>query len=527
MTEPIHFKLHRKQGYVVSDPKVEPIARATEILYGGAAGGGKSHLARIAAILWSLEIPGIQIYLFRRLYEDLIKNHLEGPTGFRALLHPWINGKHPKSPLMAGRLCEVVEGQIRFWNGSKIHLCHLQHQKDLTKYYGPEFHVLFIEEATQFSEYMIRFLRSRMRIPKQLKIPDKYLKPKEEWVDQKDPSYYFPRAIYTSNPGGVGHTYLKKGFITGFEPLQTHKAPKADGSHTRVYIPAKVDDNPSVNREEVKQGLSGLPPLLVDALLSGNWDSLLGAYFPEYEDDIHTLPNFEPPSHWFKFRTFDWGSSDPFAVYWWCVAGDDGTFVDNNGETQRVPRGALIAYREWYGCSDVDQSKGAKMANPDIAKGIVARTRETTSGLTFTDSFPFGDRGYSKNNHKFTIADDFMENGCPLTLGNTSRVFGWGQVRARLVGKDGRPVIYFTRSCIYVRQYMQILEIHPQKSEDAQEDGEATHACDCVRLACTTRPWVLDETKPVEHNFKSSKISLTAAQILQRLKTQKSNGLQR
>ena len=57
------------------------LSSATEILYGGAAGGGKSFLMRVAAIVWCAAIPGLQVYLFRRIREDLIKNHVEGPKG--------------------------------------------------------------------------------------------------------------------------------------------------------------------------------------------------------------------------------------------------------------------------------------------------------------------------------------------------------------------------------------------------------------------------------------------------------------
>lgn len=193
----LDFSLHPQQALLLN-------SKATETLFGGSAGGGKSHAARVLAILWAIEIAGIQIFLFRRLYADLQLNHMQGPTSFPAMLHTLCNTRHANSPLIAGKLCDIVDGEIRFWNGSKIHLCHLQHQKDLLKYYGPEFHVLFLEEATQFTEYMVRFLRSRMRIPKSLKIPDKYLKPREEWRSE-DPEYYFPRAVYTSNPGGIGH----------------------------------------------------------------------------------------------------------------------------------------------------------------------------------------------------------------------------------------------------------------------------------------------------------------------------------
>ena len=97
--------LHSKQGEALKTP-------ATEVLYGGAAGGGKSHLMRIAAIVWCAEIPGLQVYLFRRIRGDLIKSHMEGPKGFRSLLAGWAHAGFVK----------LVDDEIRFWNGSKIYL---------------------------------------------------------------------------------------------------------------------------------------------------------------------------------------------------------------------------------------------------------------------------------------------------------------------------------------------------------------------------------------------------------------------
>ena len=105
---------------------------ATEVLFGGAAGPGKSHLMRIAAIVWCSAISGLQVYLFRRVREDLYKNHVEGPKGFRALLAVWT---------FAG-WARLVGDEIRFWNGSVIYLCHCKSENDIYKYQGAEIHVL-------------------------------------------------------------------------------------------------------------------------------------------------------------------------------------------------------------------------------------------------------------------------------------------------------------------------------------------------------------------------------------------------
>jgi hypothetical protein len=109
----LNLKLHPKQGEAFQ-------TEATEILYGGAAGSGKSHLIRVGAIYWCSAIPGLQVYLFRRIRDDLVKNHMEGPKGFRGLLAPWSS---------AG-FVTIVEDEIRFWNGSRIYLCHCKDPKE-------------------------------------------------------------------------------------------------------------------------------------------------------------------------------------------------------------------------------------------------------------------------------------------------------------------------------------------------------------------------------------------------------------
>ena len=489
----LNVELTPKQGEVLA-------SNCTEILYGGAAASGKSYLARALSILWALEIPGINIFLFRRIYADLVINHLEGPQGLRAMLAAWCNAKHPRSPLIGGRLCDIVDGEVRFWNGSKIFLCHLQHQKDLTKYYGPEFHVLILEEATQFSEYMIRFLRSRMRIPKALKIPDKYLKPQSEWKSPYEPDYYFPRMLMTSNPGGVGHAYLKKGFIDSALPFVPHKAPDEDGGHTRVYIPARVDDNPFVNREEVKANLAGLPPQLVEALLSGNWNAVIGAFFPEVDKSIHVIKSFPIPAHWSRLMSMDWGAcgeGDPFACTWAAVS--DGTLP-------QYPRGSLIVYREWSGHGLPKTTASA------VADGIVSREHHDGK---IVQRVAGGDIMENRG-HGQSIFEIFAENGVVFSRADNRRESGWMQVRERLVGKNGIPAIY------WFEEASGMLESIGNLQHDANDPSDCAagddHQGDSLRYLLMARPWVREAPKselPIEKRFKAPTLD-EAWKILER-----------
>lgn len=469
---------------------------ATEIAYGGAVGGGKSYALRACSINWAIQIPGLNIYLFRKHYDELIRNHVDGVNGYRELL----------APLVIAKACEVYQHEIRFHNGSKIHFCHCQQRADLDKYLGPEIHVLLIDQAEQFPESWIRFLRTRVRISADLKarIP-KHLQD------------VLPRIIYSFNPGGASHGFFRKHFVKAQETESVWQTPDSEGGFRRQFIKALLRDNPSLNEAEYSAALEGLnDPELIRALLHGDMDTLVGNFYPEFSEDLHVIPNIIPNDWWFKFRSFDWGNADPFAVYWWCVS-DGKPCYDAEGNEHIYPYGSLIAYREWYGADKQNPSKGLRMRNEEIAEGIVARTNEATSNVTVTDSFPFADRG------GVTIAHTFMKHGCPLTLGDTSRVTGWSQLRSRLKGKDGLPLIYFTKSCIYARDFLPLLERHPSdiKREDAQEHGDPTHACDAMRLAAMCYPIVTKQKETPSRVVEvRPNISMTPAMVLKKLKSQ-------
>ena len=131
-------------------------SEATEQLIGGAAGPGKSFYLRVAFCYWALEIPGLQLYLFRRTYKDLEQNHIMHPQGFPALLADHIKAKQVKY--------NTSKNVFAFGNGSMIHLCHCQYEKDVYNYQGAEIHVLGIDEITHFTPTIYKFLRGRVRM---------------------------------------------------------------------------------------------------------------------------------------------------------------------------------------------------------------------------------------------------------------------------------------------------------------------------------------------------------------------------
>lgn len=303
MTSPdLELGLHPQQGLAVFTP-------ATEVLYGGAAGGGKSHLMRVAAIKWCLEIPGIQGSLFRRMYPELFANHMEGPTSFPELL----------APLVKCGFCRIVNNQIRFANRSKIHLRHCQHEKDLQQYQGAEFHFLLIDELTHWTSTMYAYLRGRCRISG-LPIPRQY-------------AGQFPRILAGSNPGSIGHHWVKEAFRPD-RPLTLRRVAKKQGGMIRQFIPAKMADNPSLLESDpgYVDRLEGLgDALLIRALKDGDWDVVAGSMFGESWRRVrdgkpwHVRPPFPIPIGWELWRGADDGFAAPAACYWFTRDPDAGT----------------------------------------------------------------------------------------------------------------------------------------------------------------------------------------------------------
>ena len=280
--------LHKTQYYALNAP-------AQEVLFGGAAGGGKSYLLRAAAIIWCMAVPGLQVYLFRRTYDDLHKNHMEGANNFHELL----------APLVQAGLCSIVENQIRFWNRAKINLSHGSNYKTIVeRYQGREINALLMDEATHFSEQEYRYLRGRCRIS--FEVPDHV-------------PWKFPRVLAGTNPGGRGHHYWKDGFVD-HEAFTLHKAPELDGGRDRMFIPSKLTDNPTMTKYDPNYAstLSGLgDPLLVKALRDGDWNVIAGSMFADkWRQEMHVIDPFPIPFNWPIWRGGDDGYAAPAAVSW-------------------------------------------------------------------------------------------------------------------------------------------------------------------------------------------------------------------
>lgn len=427
-------------------------------------------------------IPGLQCDIFRLREEDVIGNYMLGDFGFRVLLSQWIRDK----------LVMVNQTEVKFWNGSYIQLNHCFTDDALTKHQGIPKHVRIIDEAGQIPERRLKWLKLWMTMSHDAKnkIPI-------EWRNR------FPKIIYLMNRMGVSKNHFRKRFVTSRKPYEIEKV----GAFYQQYIPASVYDNPSEDIEAtIDRVTEDADPAIAKALLSEEgWSAQTGNYFDTWDSDRHLIKDFIIPDFWIRFRTFDYGSYEPWACLWWAVS-PGVTIHEGTPDERYLPRGCIVCYREWYGCKAEYPKTDADMmitnlapegwSNADIANGIIDRTEERfDTQPTYTDKFPFNKLGGK------AIADDFEKAGIKLTLGDVDRQNRGVQTVSRLNGKkliagsdDKWPMMVFFESCRYCQDYMPMIERHENEGRlwDYKEDGEATHIVDCVTLAAMVHEVVAD-----------------------------------
>lgn len=481
---------------------------------------------RVAAILWCSSIGGLQVYLFRRIRDDLVKNHMEGPKGFRSLLAGWV----------VSGFVTIVEDEIRFWNGSKIYLCHCKDEKDIYKYQGAEIHVLLIDELTHFTESMYRFLRNRVRMVG-ITLAQQF-------------QGMFPRILCGANPGNIGHLWVKRTFVDGVEDLALRRAPQSEGGMLRQFIRAMLEDNPSMAMDDpgYDARLHGLgSKQLVKAMRFGDWDVVEGAFFDNWDAQRHILRPFPIPASWPRFRSGDWGSAKPFSFGWWAITSEAHPAANRDGHSLIIPRGALVRYREYYGAEKDEggasiPDKGLKMNAEDAGREIARReVASSGNGSSGREKIGYGvlDPACFAQHGGPTIAEMLAKGGAGFGPADNTRVAqrgalsGWDQMRRRLDGDaDGQAMIYCFSTCVDSIRTIPVLQHDPDRPEDLNTDME-DHTADEWRYACMSRPWLGEPKREKPKNFtyvadqKTGTVSstITMNEIIRRMERKAKRGL--
>jgi hypothetical protein len=424
---------------------------AAEILYGGAAGGGKSYAMVWDALFRCLMFPRTHAYLFRKTYMELEQTLIQ--TACQII---------PKS------LGKYRGAQHRFdlVNGSALHFCHCQNEeKDVIKYQGAEIQWLYFDELTHFQESTYNYLKSRLRANKALGVT--------------------PMVHAASNPGGPGHAWVKARFVDRGEYGKIHvdewysNALKRTVKTTVQYIPALATDNPHIQDNYIAE-LEKKPEALRNALLYGSWDAFEGQVFTEWADKpehyfdrrwTHVIEPFEIPEWWPRFISLDHGYTHPWSLGCWAV-GD---------------RGEVYRYKELYGWNGT-RNKGAENSLEEI--GIRIREfmePERRAGIKVQGvadpAMWDGSKGLAPI-HVIT-----KECGIFFEKGDNARLAGKMQVHSRLAfDEDGQPMMQIFKNCTQFIATVPFLSYSLTKTEDIDTDGE-DHIYDETRYFLMTRPY--------------------------------------
>ena len=422
---------------------------ANEILFGGSAGPGKSYALRMEALIWALRIPKLQIYFFRRTYPELEKNHIL-----------------PSLDCFPADVGEYKKGDKRweFVNGSRIHFCHAQHEKDIFAYHGAEIHLLLIDELTTFTEFQIKYLLNRTRCT--LDIPERY-------------RHKIPGFIACSNPGGVGHNFVKSRWVDFAEPFELKRGPSSEAGMLRQYIPGLLEDNPILMERDpgYKFRIEAMPEPYRSAYLYGNWDIFIGQAFA-FDYRHHVCKPMPVPNNAPLYMTFDWGFGKPFSVGWW--------WIDQDGRAYR--------FAEWYGCLDGSPDTGIRMTDNEIAQGIKEREEKLgIKGRTITrlcDPTCFNKKpDYKGGGQGPSTAEEFAKLGIMLTPGDPSRILKIRQFHERLKKpKDGTaPMLQVYDTCLDFIRTIPLLQQDKNNVEDVDTKLE-DHIYDEASLLFMARP---------------------------------------
>lgn len=457
MTQTTNFQLYENQAETL-------MTEANEILYGGAMGGGKSYLARVAAIYFSIEVPGLITYLFRRTYKEILANHIYTPGGFLEMLKPLIDAGDVK--------WSKSDNSFEFWNGSRIQLAHSQYEGDVHQYQGAQIGLLIIDEATHFSKYMVGFLRSRVRLGS-LSVPE-HLRGK------------LPRILYGSNPGGVGHFYFKQNFVD-HGPYKVHRAPVDDGGMLRAYIPSKLTDNKVMMETDPDyvERVKGMgDEKLVQAMIDGDWNILSGGKFSDVWDPrIHVVEPFPIPKEWRIDRCYDYGSSAPAACIWFAESNGE-TFLDHRNRECWVPAGTLFAIDELYFADD--QHQGLRLSGTEQGQRIHDQEAKRPWYHRVKPG-PADNSIFSAEPGQDSIAEQIELSSVYFVRADKSqgsRIRGVDLMRGRLQNATKRPMeqpgLFFFATCNASIRTIPNLETCKKNPEDVDTKGE-DHCWDVIR----------------------------------------------
>jgi hypothetical protein len=430
--EPACFKVRGKALY---SPTAKQLvfhnAGARNVLYGGAAGGGKSHALRWDAYIRCLARANYRCLLLRRTYPELESTHLEMvPVD----LAEGLPGVFLKS-----------DRKVEFPNGSVLRFGHCEDEAAVAKYLSTEYDAIYFDELVTFTEKQFLMIRSRARSTK--------------------PGVK-PVIRAGTNPGGPESHWVRRRFI--WQDVTAKEDPRYR-PEDYLYVPATLDDNPHIDQAEYAANLESLPEELARAYRFGDWDIFPGQYFGEWRKAVHVSP--EPvwhPVEYPRVLCMDWGYVKAGYLGWVVQTPEGHAYLEDEYVPVRVSpfeQGLEVARR----CKDRRLKRISY-----LVYDWQMETPQSDTGETILETFCRGLRkgGVSVGTRK----------------ADKDRLNGWPRLRSWLrEAPDGRPWLSVSPSCKYAARTMPALVSDDTHPEDVDTHGE-DHAADALRYWAMSRP---------------------------------------
>ncbi|MFT8319338.1 MAG: phage terminase large subunit [Bacillus sp. (in: firmicutes)] len=437
-------------------------AKADEILYGGAAGGGKSEATIMDTLKYGMKYEGSRQIIFRRTFPDLQRSIIS-----RSLqVYPKEIAKYNSS-----------KHEWTLINGSIIELAYWDNDSNYMNYQGAEYDVIRWEELTQFEEKWYKYMLSRLRGSKP-----------------------YPRSVRsTTNPGGVGHSWVKKRFIDVGPPETVHSIPVTDENDNAImhpltgepvinkvmFIPATVHDNQELIKNDPGYliRLMSLDDKERKQLLEGDWDTFSGQYFSEFTRSIHVVEPFTIPNDWKRFCMLDEGYNDPFVCLWGAIDPDANIYI----------------YREFIKSKLLSSEQATKVKGLSEGERIDYRVADTS----------FWNKGKASGK---SPAEVFAELSVPLIQATKERVNGWKRVREWLHVYDDvdqvsgekykNAKLKIFNNCLGLIEALPSMIVDEKNPEDIAAHS-LDHAPDALRYGLMSRPHpnIPDNTVPDVRQF--------------------------
>ena len=412
-----------------------------DVLYGGAAGGGKSY-ALLADLIRYAHLSDHRALLIRRTLDELTE------------LIDKSKQLYPKA--FPGAVFKESKSMWVFPSGATAWFSYLDRDKDVTRYQGQAFNWIGIDEITHYpTPFVWEYLRSRLRTTN----PE--IKP-------------YMRC--TANPGGVGGWWVKKMYIDPSPPYESFAACDIDSgevykwppSHEkagqalfqRKFIPARLTDNPYLMQDgQYEAMLRSLPEVERKRLLEGDWEVAEGAAFPEFARSLHVIEPFEIPIGWQRFRAADYGYASPSCVLWGTVDFD----------------GNIYIYRELY---------GAGYTGERLARLILEMERnDPTMAMSILDTSCWNKTGLGPS-----IAETMIRNGVRWLPADRDRISGKVEMHRRLAinERTGEPRLKVFATCTNLIRTLSSIPTSKTNPEDVDTKAD-DHAYDALRYMIMTR----------------------------------------